>query len=206
MKSRSKHWDTIFSTTEDSELWWYENDISQTMKLLDYIPDLEGLSIFLPGVGTSILIDELLGKGANLVLNDISAEALESVKRRLKGGGEGIKWLCQDISLPIPKKVPNIDIWIDRAVLHFLTDRDDIKGYFDNVKSMLNIGGYAIFAEFSKAGASKCAGLDLHQYSIEELSNELGSSFELISYFDFVYTNPRGDPRPYLYSLYKRGE
>ena len=65
-------------------------------------------------------------------------------------------------------------------------------------------GGYVIFAEFSKTGAPKCAGLTLHRYSIEELSEKLGSSFNLISHFEYTYTNPYGNPRPYVYALYKK--
>jgi len=204
VKSNEKHWDAIFSCTEESKLGWYEKDVSQTLKLLRHIPDWEDFSIFLPGVGTSVLIDELLARGAKLVLNDISTEALERVKNKLSGRNEELVWLCQDIAQPILKELPNIKLWIDRAVLHFLTDRDCVKGYFENVKSILDVGGYIIFAEFSITGASKCAGLELHQYSIDELSEELGSSFRLISHFDYVYLNPNGDPRPYIYALYIR--
>lgn len=99
---------------------------------------------------------------------------------------------------------PAVDIWIDRAVLHFLTDASDIKGYFENVKSTLKTASHAIFAEFSKTGAPKCAGLSLHRYSIEELSEKLGASFKLISHFDHTYINPNGEPKPYIYALYKR--
>ena len=62
-----------------------------------------------------------------------------------------------------------------------------------------------MFAEFSKTGAPKCAGLTLHRYSIEELSGNLDPSFKLVSDFEYTYINPFGDPRPYIYALYKRG-
>ncbi len=204
MKSSNKHWDTIFADTEDSKLGWYEKGASQTLELVNQIPEWEKSTIFLPGVGTSVLIEALLSRGVKLVLNDISIEALNRVKDRLNGEGRKIDWLCQDISQPIQGTMPDVGIWIDRAVLHFLTDEDDIKGYFENIKSTLKPGGYAIFAEFSKTGAPKCAGLTLHRYSIEELSEKLGSSFKLVSHFDYTYINPNGDPRPYIYALYKR--
>ena len=204
MKSSSKHWDAIFSGTEDPKLGWYKKDSSQTLELLNHIPKWKNSTVFLAGAGTSVLIEELLSKGVKLVLNDISIEALDRVKSRLGGKCKEIKWLCQDIAQPIQDTIPDIDIWIDRAVLHFLTDEDDIKGYFENLKSTLNIGGYAIFAEFSKTGASKCAGLKLHRYSIEEISENLGSSFSIVSHFDYTHINPFGDPRPYIYVLYKR--
>jgi len=100
--------------------------------------------------------------------------------------------------------LPGIDIWIDRAVLHFLREEEHIQGYFNNLVSALKPGGHALFAEFSTAGAPKCAGLELHRYCIEELSARLGSHFKLISFFDHIYINPDGAARPYIYALFKR--
>jgi 2-polyprenyl-3-methyl-5-hydroxy-6-metoxy-1,4-benzoquinol methylase len=204
MKSSSKHWNKIFAKTEESKLGWYEKDASQTFKLLNHIPGWQKSTVFLPGAGTSILIDELLSSGVKLVLNDISTEALNQVKKKLTNEAGEVDYLCQDIAKPIQTRLRPVDIWIDRAVLHFLTAEDDIIGYFENLKSILKKGSYAIFAEFSLTGARKCAGLTLHRYSIEELSERLGSSFTLLSHFDYIYTNPGGDPRPYVYALYKR--
>ncbi len=204
MKSLDKHWDKIFCTTEDAKLGWYEKDSSQTLGLLNHIPKWENSTVFLPGAGTSVLIEELLTKGVKLVLNDISIEALNRVKSRVGDEYKDIIWLCQDISQPIKDAMPDVDVWIDRAVLHFLTGEDDIKGYFENVKSTLKLGGYAIFSEFSRTGAPKCAGLTLHRYSVEELSERLGIEFKLVIYYNYCYINPWGDSRPYIYTLYKR--
>jgi len=204
VKSSSKHWDAIFSATEDQKLGWFEKDASKTFELLKHITNWENATVFLPGAGTSVLIDELLSRGVKLVLNDISSTALDRVKSRLGEKTKGIEWLCQDIAQPLQETLPDIDIWIDRAVLHFLTDEDDIKGYFENVKSKLEVAGYIMFAEFSKSGAEKCAGLTLHRYTVEELTENLGPAFKLVAHFDHTYINPAGDPRPYVYALYKR--
>ena len=204
MKTLTEHWNEIFKKTDEKKLGWYEDDYSQTMKLLGLIPEWKNSKIFVPGVGTSDLINLLLQSNAKLVLNDLSSVAIEKAKNKYNDRMLHVQWICQDISKTLPLELNYIDIWIDRAVLHFLTDEDDIKGYFENVKSTLKTGGHAIFAEFSKTGASKCAGLTLHRYSIEELSEKLGSSFKLVSHFDYTYINPYGDPRPYIYTLYKR--
>ena len=90
------------------------------------------------------------------------------------------------------------------VAMYFLTAEADIKGYFKNVLSKVKVGGHALFAEFPPHGVPKCAGLDLHRYSLEELSERLGSSFSLIEHFDHTYINPGGDPRPYIYALFKR--
>ena len=204
MNSKSKHWDGVFLNNSDSKLGWYEKNASQTFKLLDLIPHYKDATIFLPGAGTSVLIDALLSIGAKLVLNDISNEALDRVKIRLGEIQRDIIWLHQDIASPIEILNEKVDIWIDRAVLHFLTDKDDICGYFENVKSALKIGGYIIFAEFTHSGTKKCAGLPIHHYSLDDLSNNLGPSFTLKSHFDYTYHTPSGNPRLYIYALYKR--
>ena len=63
--------------------------------------------------------------------------------------------------------------------------------------------GYVLLAEFSKTGALQCAGLELHRYSIEEMKFRLGDKFKLIEHEEYVFTNPFGDPRPYVYALFK---
>ena len=206
MKSRSEHWDSIFSEAKDSTLGWYEKDLTETFTLLNQIENWERSTLFISGAGTSTLIEELLTKNAQLVINDISIKALNNVKARLGKQEKEIYWLCQDIAQPVQEAIPVIDIWIDRAVLHFLTDEKSIRGYFNNLKSILRMGGHAIFAEFSKTGAKQCAGLTVHQYSVEELSKRLGSSFKLISYFEHIFISPGGEEKPYIYTLFQRVE
>ncbi len=205
MKSGNEHWDAVFTSCEDGELGWYEKDASRTLGLLEQVPDWRKSVIFLPGAGTSLLIEELMSQGAGLVLNDISGAALNRVRNRLPGKN-GIVWLCQDISRPLQAALPAVGVWIDRAVLHFLNEEADIAGYFGNLRATLKAGGYAIFAEFATNGAEKCAGLPVHRYSVEELTRRLGPGFRLVSHFDYTYINPYGDPRPYIYALYKKEE
>jgi SAM-dependent methyltransferase len=204
MSTTSKHWNRIFQSTAADRLGWYENDPAQTFRLLRLVPEWEESTVFLPGVGTSVLIESLLDAGARLVLNDISSEALKYARERVGSKAAAIDWLCQDIADPLGASVPEVDVWIDRAVLHFLTDEHDIRGYFKNVSAKLKIGGHALFAEFPPHGAPKCAGLELHRYSLEELTDRLGPDFERVDHFDHTYINPAGDPRPYIYALFKR--
>ena len=204
MTTPNQHWNAIFSTKADLELGWYERDATQTLKFLDLIPESRTATIFLPGAGTSVLVDELLSRGSRLILNDISDEALKQLKKRIGHHGDRVTWLHHDISKPIPDGLPQVDIWIDRAVLHFLLDEAGIEGYFRNLRSLLRQGGYALLAEFSTTGAPKCAGLDLHRYSVEELTERLGDGFDLIKCEDYIFINPFDEPRPYVYALYKK--
>jgi SAM-dependent methyltransferase len=198
------HWNAIFSTKTDPELGWYESEVSQTLKFLDLIPHSQTATVFLPGAGTSLLVDELLTRGNKIILNDISDEALNKIKNRVGRNADRLTWLHHDISNPLPKTTPQADIWIDRAVLHFLLKEDDIREYFSNLYSAIRPGGYALMAEFSITGAPKCAGLELHRYSVEEITSRLGSEFELIKNEDYTFINPFGDQRPYIYALYRK--
>ena len=150
------------------------------------------------------MISELQTKNANLIINDISEEAINLAKSMLGSEAEKAVWLCQNIAEPLLMELPKVDVWIDRAVLHFLTDEDDILGYFQNLFSVLTVGGFALFAEFSEVGALKCAGLTLHRYSVNELVERLGDNFTLVEDIAYTFINPAGEPRPYIYALFRR--
>ena len=204
MQSNREHWDRIYEETEEHRLGWYEDDPSPTLDLLEQISDWRESTVFLPGAGTSMLVDVLLDAGARLVLNDLSAAALDRVRDRLGTQSPSVEWVCQNIAEPLGAAVAEVDLWIDRAVLHFLKDEQDIQGYFKNVSAKLKVGGHALFAEFPPHGAPTCAGLELHRYSLEELSERLGDGFTLVDHFAHTYINPAGDSRPYIYALFRR--
>ena len=168
------------------------------------MPAIATPTIFLPGAGTSLLVDELLARGARLVLNDVSDEALRKLRQRIGGRTPEPVWLHHDISQPLPAGLPTCDLWLDRAVLHFLLEEPEITGYFRNLRTVLRPGGHVLLAEFAPAGAPRCAGLDVHRYSTEEMAERLGPEFTLRHAEDVTFVNPSGAPRPYVYALFQR--
>jgi hypothetical protein len=126
MADLAQHWNDVFVAKDDPQLGWYERDVSQTLGFLELVPGHESATIFLPGAGTSLLVDALLERGARLVLNDISDEALRRLQRRIGERTPAPLWLHHDIAKPLPPGVPACDIWLDRAVLHFLLTEDDV--------------------------------------------------------------------------------
>jgi len=48
------------------------------------------------------------------------------------------------------------------------------------------------------------SGLNIHQYSEEEMQARLGKEFKLIICEDFIFINPFGQERPYIYALFQR--
>ncbi|MGL1935353.1 MAG: class I SAM-dependent methyltransferase [Fibrobacterales bacterium] len=200
-----EHWNTIFSNTSQEQLGWFESEVSQTFSLLDRIPNLKEKHVFVAGVGTSILAESLIGKTAVLTLNDLSDKALTLLKQRLPENTQPIEWVAGDISTRLSIDLESIDVWVDRAVLHFLTEERDIDAYFAQLRQSLHHKGYVLIAEFSDTGAPKCAGLEVHRYTEDEISHRLGSQFTLIHAESYTFTNPNGDARPYIYTLYQKG-
>lgn len=198
------HWNTIYAAKPETELGWFEADAGRTLAFLDLVPSGPAPRVFLPGAGTSRLADALAARGMRLILDDVSDEALALLRARLgAAGGEAI-WLLHDVSQPLPEGLPAVDLWIDRAVLHFLLDEGAIEGYFANLRGLLRPGGHVLLAEFASSGATRCAGLDVHRYSLGEMARRLGPEFTLVKAEESVFVNPARAPRPYLHALFRR--
>ena len=73
-----------------------------------------------------------------------------------------------------------MDIWHDRAVLHFLTHADDTARYVEHLYQTLKPGGSAIIATFALDGPEMCSGLPVVRYSPNSLRQLFGSNLELI--------------------------
>lgn len=204
MTAQQQHWDRLFSTrSSDADLGWWEKTSAQTLKFLD-LTDLPVPSVvFIAGAGTSMLAGDLLVRGHHLVINEISSQAQNTLRRRI-GPNRRAAWQLHDLGRPFAQGAPSLDLWIDRAVLHFLIEESRIQHYFLNLQTSVRPGDYALFAQFSADGSRRCAGLDLHRYSLDELSERVGRSFSLIADEQFIYKTPGGETRPYLYALFKK--
>lgn len=200
-----EHWNTTYSKNPIEKLGWYERDLSPSLKLIELCkldPQARILNI---GAGSSTLIDELLMQGyTNLIATDISEVALRDLDHRT-GGSDYLECITDDLTHPDKlNEIDGVDLWIDRAVLHFFVELKDKKAYFNLLKEKVKKDGFVILAEFNLEGAEKCSGLPVCRYSEEDFKEHLGPEFKLIEAFDYTYEMPSGGLRPYIYTLYKR--
>lgn len=203
----TEHWDKVYQTKADEQLGWFEDYPETTLNLIkkcQLIPDATILNV---GVGTTKLIDALLDNGYNnIIANDLSKAALEKLEVRiLNKYNYQLKCIADDLTKPKDLlELKNVDLWIDRAVLHFFLSEEGQDNYFNTVETVVSKGGYVLIAVFSLEGAEKCSGLPLQRYNAEMLQDKLGSDFKLIETFNHTYVNPSGGERPYIYTLFKR--
>ena len=198
------HWNKTYLNSPEDKLGWFETDLSPTLKLLSISNISKDKKILNVGAGSTTLIDELLQLGySNLIASDISDIALENLSKRIKS--QNVEYVIDDLTKPIQlSNLEEVDMWIDRAVLHFFTESKEQDSYFNLLKSKVRKDGFVILAEFSLNGATKCSGLPVHRYSKEMLIEKMGSKFELIDSFEYTYIMPSGAERPYIYTLFKR--
>jgi hypothetical protein len=116
-----------------------------------------------------------------------------------------VKLVAGDIADPaIASEIGEVGLWHDRAVLHFLTQESQWRGYAQNLRATVRPGGHAILAAFALDGAEMCNGLPVRRYGVEMLTELVGDGFELVREVDHTYHQPWGDPRPYVYALFRR--
>ena len=205
-KSHQSHWDRIYHTSDVDRLGWYESAPEPSLQLIRDCGLPADAVMLHVGAGATTLVDELLAAGfSNLIVNDISPVALEKLKHRLGNEKDKVQWVVDDLIRPsVLPGVGPVDLWHDRAVLHFFHEKEEQDAYFRLLNLLVKPGGFAILAAFHLNGAAKCSGLPVYRYDQQMIADKLGSGFCLQLAFNYTSTMPSGDKREYLYTLFKR--
>ena len=204
--SLQQHWDSAYISKETSQLGWFEESSEPTLSIIKDCNFSKNARLLNVGAGSSILIDELVDLGfTNVIASDLSKESLIKLQDRMASKRDAVHWIVDDLTQPkILSDIQPIDLWNDRAVLHFFTEEKDQDTYFDLLKKLVKPSGHVIISVFNTEGATKCCGLPVKRYNTKMLSNKLGDKFKLIDSFNYIYTNLNGDPRPYVYTLFQK--
>lgn len=202
-KERKEHWESIYTKKSSDEVSWYQERPETSLawiKELSPGPDSEILDV---GGGDSRLPDVLLESGyKKITVLDISGNALMRSKARMGEKAQFISWVEGDVvefTLQF-----QVDVWHDRAAFHFLTENEDIAQYVKRIKDGVKEGGHAIIATFSKEGPKKCSGIEIRQYTSEELSALLSPEFELVKSETLDHATPSGSEQNFLFTAFRR--
>ena len=202
--STKEHWQSVYSSKSAQDVGWFQAQHEVSIEFINNSEIAKDARILDVGSGATTLLDDLLKEGySNIMAMDISASALAVSKQRL---ADLITWEVADITHPLDIEENSIDLWHDRAVLHFFTSSMEKQGYLENLKKVVKGGGFVLIETFSPEGAPQCSGLDLQRYDEEMLERFLGSDFELILFKRHIHSTPSGGERPYVSTLFKRRE
>jgi len=197
------HWNNIYDQVPDAFLGWYEENPQYGLELiLKY--SRPGEKIMLAGGGTTRLLPLLLNKtDRELVFADISSKAID-LSRSMVDDEERISWLCCDLSKEVSAlDHAQIDLWFDRALLHFFHTEEEITTYRNNILRASSKGSRVILGVFQQGTAEVCSGLPTKNYDLDLMDEFLGPQFRRLDGFNLSYTMPGGDERMYIWGIYE---
>jgi len=200
-----EYWESIYQTKEPNEVSWYQEKPETSLNLISETGIEKNAKIIDVGAGASKLADNLLALGfRNITALDVSSNALNESKKKLGDRANNVKWIVSDLREFETNE--RYDLWHDRAVLHFLTEEEDIKRYIELVRTYLKPKGYVIVSTFSVNGPKRCSGLDVRQYS-EDSMKTLFTGFEHIKSFEEEHLTPWGSSQIFIWGVFrKRGD
>jgi 2-polyprenyl-3-methyl-5-hydroxy-6-metoxy-1,4-benzoquinol methylase len=202
MSDNQSHWNDAYKGKGDS-VSWYQPGGSRSLEMIRSVAPMCELSVIDVGAGASRLADDLLAAGClDLTLLDISDVAIRSAKERIGEANKNVKWVIADLIQWRPSRT--WDVWHDRAVFHFLTDRTAQDAYIAALTRATKPGATVIMSTFAVSGPVKCSGLPVHRYSADTLAERLGRDFELFTGVTEQHHTPFGTVQDFIYTEFRR--
>jgi len=154
------------------------------------------------GAGQSALVAHLIDGGyRQLVAVDISGIALECLRASL-AVTDAVTFVQADVRSVTFER--SVDVWHDRATLHFLTDPADRIAYARRAAAAVRPGGYLVLAEFAPDGPSQCSGLRVERHDALSLAALFGDAFTVVDTFERGHITPSGAEQRFLHALLQR--
>ena len=196
-----EHWENIYKNKPADKVSWYQLKPEVSLELIENYSHTDMDYIIDVGGGASRLSAFLLDDGyQHLTVVDLSSNALAHAQTQLGDRSDLIEWKVEDVTRFVASH--KFDIWHDRAVFHFLTDRPGREKYMQVLNSSINPRGYIIIAAFSTDGPTKCSGLDIVQYDTEKIKQELGENFRFIEKRNETHVTPEGKQQKFCYYVF----
>ena len=198
---RTAHWENVYETKAPNKVSWSQEYPKISFEIVQSFELPKTAKIIDVGGGDSKLVDCLLDNGyEDITVLDISEKALIRAQNRLQDKASKVNWIVSDITKFKPDT--SFDIWHDRAAFHFLTEADEISQYVALASSCVK--GYLSVGTFSKQGPFKCSGLNISQYSKEELMSAFSSGFNYLDSKFEDHTTPFDTIQNFLFCSFKK--
>ena len=201
MTDTLSHWDKVYQSKNHTQVSWHQNHATVSFDWIINNTDKDDAIIDV-GSGVSILADNLLDKGyTDLSLLELSPTAIKTTQERLKAHTGKVSFYNENI-LNFQSDT-QFDLWHDRAVFHFLTNKKDQKTYIEKLSQYLKSQGYFLLATFAPTGPKQCSELDIVQYDKDKITQLLGEGFRLIKTTSETHPHPNGSTQDFNYFLFQ---
>lgn len=203
MGSTRSHWEDVYTSRAETAVSWYQAHSVRSLELIASAAPSRDAAIVDIGGGASTLVDDLLAAGyTDLTVLDVAEAAPVKSKERLGGNAARIRWIVADITQWTPPRT--YEVWHDRAVFHFLTEKAHQDAYIAALTAGTRAGAAIVMATFALDGPEKCSGLPVQRYSPELLAARLGPRFELTGRANESHVTPSGAEQRFSYAVLRR--
>ena len=205
MSDKTAHWDSVYTTKSPSDRSWTEPTPKESLQFIQRAAVGVDEAIIDIGGGASLLVDSLVDSGyRDVTVLDISESALTETRERIALAHPmfDASFVCADITQWRPEKT--YALWHDRAVFHFLTDKNDQATYVALASASVQQGGHVVLATFAPHGPESCSGLPVQRWSVDELVHLFEGSFILVDSTTSTHVTPWGGEQPFTWVLLRR--
>lgn len=201
--NRKQHWDRVWSKSDPHEVSWYQESPDISLGLIDATGIEHRAHVLDVGGGASSLVDKLLDRGfENLSVLDLCDSAIAHARARLGARSTQVSWITGDVTTFRADRP--IELWHDRAVLHFLTDKRDRDLYVQTLMSSLSSSGHLIVATFAVDGPKKCSGFEVLRYGPRGIRSLFGEEFRLLDTVHETHLTPAKVEQRFTYFRLQR--
>lgn len=198
MPDRKSHWEAVYRQKSAEAVSWYQAEPELSLRLIRHAGVHKDAEMIDVGGGASRLAAALCDEGyRKLNVLDISANALDQSMKLVKTDDCRLRLIEQDITEFEPSE--KFDLWHDRAVFHFMTDRQDRDAYVSVLERALAPGSHLVMLTFAKDGPEKCSGLSVTRYDAAEMQAVLGDNFRLEEHGTDMHMTPAGGRQKFAY-------
>jgi 2-polyprenyl-3-methyl-5-hydroxy-6-metoxy-1,4-benzoquinol methylase len=199
---QTAHWENVYRSRAPTEVSWYEPVPHHSLELIRATGLRPTAPILDIGGGASTLVDHLLADGySDLTVLDLARTPLDLAQARLGDAARAVKWIVSDVNSFRPER--RYALWHDRAVLHFLTSEHDQAKYVEVLKMTLEPEGHVVLAIFGPEGPTRCSGLPVQRYAVDQLSTLLGTNFWLRRSTLELHLTPSGQQQQFLWTWWQ---
>ncbi len=199
---RQEHWTKVYNENSTDSVSWYQAAPEPSLQALDRFGASASSSLIDIGGGASNLVDALLDRDwRDVTVLDIAAPALEAARQRLGPRKSRVHWEIADVTDWLPSR--RYDVWHDRAVFHFLTEREQREAYRRSLMAGVADGGLIIIATFALNGPERCSGLPVERYDPQKLEQELGPSFPVLECWQEEHVTPWGAKQAFNWCAFR---
>lgn len=198
------HWESIYGRKRSDEVSWFRPHLERSLAWVDACQLPRDARIVDAGGGASTLVDDLLDRGyTGVTVVDLSSAALEQARGRLGDRAALARWVQGDVT-EAQVEPHTVDLWHDRAVLHFLVDDAPREAYLAQIRQALAPGGRVILGTFGPGAPERCSNLPVVRRTPDELAALLGPDFVKVDEAREEHTTPWGSPQAFSYALCAR--